>query len=88
MAFFKRDDLSLDNMYITVDGGGETKYLSSKNFVCVEDPNINGSNIKEYIFKEILKYKDCNTFSEFQRTPFGFCGIVTFYDYNNLGIVR
>jgi len=85
MAFWKKDDLTIDNMLIT---NGKARDLqngdnvTAKNFICIEDKEINGQNIKEYIFKEILKYKNCNTLFEFQRTQFGFCGVVGFTESN------
>jgi hypothetical protein len=45
-------------------------------FVCVEDDRINGSNLKTFIFEEIKKFDKCDTIFEFQRTQFGFCGMV------------
>ena len=79
MGFFDKIDkeltienISITTMAIKVGTRGE---FNAPYFVCVEDPNINGSNIKEYVLEELKKFDNRNTLSEFQRTPFGFCGV-------------
>jgi len=75
MGFFSKAELTVDNMMITTSSPKSTTETAAKYFICVEDANINGTNIKEYILEELKKHENCNTLCQFRRTPFGFTGI-------------
>jgi hypothetical protein len=74
MPIFGTKEIKINEINITTQNAYLVKNMC--NFVCVEDEKINSTNIKEYIFEEIKKFEDCNALYEFQRTQFGFCGVV------------
>ncbi|RLA83323.1 MAG: hypothetical protein DRG78_04670 [Epsilonproteobacteria bacterium] len=78
--FNKKEELTIETIRITkiVAKVTNMREANASFFVCVEDSNINGTNIKEYVLEELKKFENCNTLSEFQRTPFGFCGMAIY----------